>query len=204
MTEAFEYWKEAWAESADGVDLSAARVGGRATKANPDKEDATWWNQFGPIWVANYIEWRKTNPHWKIWTTPDGNRAVELGLTPTVANVQVKMVIDRVFEVGDQLVIADLKTSQRTPASALQLGFYKMGLELQFGMPIKWGTYFMARGGGISEMVDLSEYTFEKMEYLIDKFDKARKSGIFIPNTNSCEYLCGLKEYCQFYVEKEK
>lgn len=203
MTDLSNYWKEAWDESANGVDLTTARVGGRATKANPDKEDAKWWNQFGPLWVEDYIAWRKANPNWKIWTAPDGNKAVELGLNPIVADVQVKMVIDRVFEVNGELVIVDLKTSQRTPGSSLQLGFYKMGLELQFGMPVKWGTYYMARGGGLSEMVDLEEYTFDKMEYLIKNFDTARKSGIFIPNTSNCEYLCGLKEHCQFYIQKD-
>lgn len=199
-----QLWQSAWEEATDGIDLTTARVGGRATKANPDKENAKWWNTMGPVWVDNYVAWRKANPNWKIWTAPDGNKAIELGLTPVVAGVPVKMVIDRVFEVNGELVIVDLKTSQNTPNSSLQLGFYKMGLELTFGMPVKWGTYYMSRGGGMSEMVDLEHYTFDKMEYLIQQFDKARKSGIFLPNTNNCQYLCGLTEFCQFYIKKEK
>ena len=114
------------------------------------------------------------------------------------------MIIDRVFEVNGELVIVDLKTSQNTPASSLQLGFYKLGLELQFGIEIKWGTYYMSRGSNISEMVDLSEYTYDKMEYLISQFDKARKAGVFLPNTNNCQYLCGLTAHCQFSTKKDK
>ncbi len=91
-------WQEAWAKETDGIDLASARVGGRATKANPNKEDASWWNTAGPVWVDNYIHWRKQNPDWKIWTAPDGNRAIELGLIPEVAGVPVKMVIDRVLK----------------------------------------------------------------------------------------------------------
>jgi putative RecB family exonuclease len=199
-----QLWDNAWNLSKGDTDLTNARVGGRATKANPNKEDVTFWQTQGPRWVESYIAWRKTNPDWKIWTAPDGNPGIELALTPVVADVPVKMIIDRVFEVNGELVIVDLKTSQNTPTSSLQLGFYKLGLEQTFGIEVKWGTYYMSRGSNISEMVDLSEYTYDKMEYLITQFDKARKSAIFLPNTNSCQYMCGLTEYCQFSIKKDK
>ena len=204
MSTANQLWSTAWDLSKGDIDLTNARVGGRATKANPNKEDVTFWQSAGPRWVEGYIAWRKTNPDWKIWTAPDGNPGIELALTPVVNGVAVKMIIDRVFEVNGELVIVDLKTSQNTPTSSLQLGFYKLGLEQQFGREIKWGTYYMSRGNNISDMVDLSEYTYDKMEYLITQFDKARKSAIFLPNTNSCQYMCGLTEYCQFSIKKDK
>ena len=204
MTIADTLWATAWDDSKGDIDLSTARVGGRATKLNPNKEDATFWQTAGPKWVNAYIEWRKANPTWKIWTAPDGNPGIELALTPVVEGVPIKMIIDRVFEVNGELVIVDLKTSQQTPSSTLQLGFYKLGLEQTFGIQIKWGTYYMSRGSNISEMVDLSEYTHDKMEYLITQFDKARKAGVFLPNTNNCQYLCGLTAHCQFSTKKDK
>ena len=204
MSTAATLWIDAWNSSKGDVDLSTARVGGRATKANPNKEDVTFWQTKGPEWVDAYIAWRKANPTWKIWTAPDGNPGIELALTPVVNDVPIKMIIDRVFEVNGELVIVDLKTSQQTPSSSLQLGFYKLGLEQTFGIEIKWGTYYMSRGSNISEMVDLSQYTYEKMEYLIAQFDKSRKAGIFLPNTNNCQYLCGLTQYCQFSTKKDK
>lgn len=204
MSTVQQLWDEAWKLSKGDTDLTNARVGGRVTKANPNKEDVNFWQTQGPRWVDGYIAWRKTNPDWKIWTAPDGNPGIELGLTPVVNDVAVKMIIDRVFEVNGELVIVDLKTSQSTPTSSLQLGFYKLGLEETFGVEVKWGTYYMSRGNNVSEMVDLSEYTYDKMEYLITQFDKARKSAIFLPNTNSCQYMCGLTEHCQFYTKKDK
>ena len=197
-------WQSAWDECKGDLDLTNARVGGRATKANPNKEDQTFWQTAGPRWVEGYIAWRQANPDWKIWKAPDGNAGIELALTPVVAGVPVKMIIDRVFEVNGQLVICDLKTSQQTPSSSLQLGFYKLGLEQTFGIEVKWGNYYMARGNATSEMVDLSEYTYDKMEYLIKQFDTARKAGVFLPNTNNCQYMCGLTEYCQFSTKKDK
>ena len=197
-------WDKAWAKESEGIDLTNARIGGRSTKANPNKEDINFWQSSGPMWVEQYIAWRKANTNWKIWTTPDGRPAIELELIPVVAGVPIKMVIDRVFEVNGQLVIVDLKTSQNTPSSTLQLGFYKLGLEQTFGIEIKWGNYYMSRGSNTVEMVDLSEYTYDKMEFLVKGFDKARKAGIFLPNTNACQYMCGLTQHCQFSTKKEK
>ena len=155
----------------------------------------------GPQWVDNYIAWRKNNPTWKIWRTPQGAKAIELELNPVIAGVPVKMVIDRVFEVNGQLVIVDLKTSARRPTSDLQLGFYKVGIETMLGVEVSLGNYWMSRESGTGEMIDLSRYTYDTLEYLVSGFDKARQAGIFLPNLSSCSY-CGLTEHCQFTKEK--
>lgn len=206
MSKVQQLWDEAWIATKGDIDLTNARVGGRATKANPNKEDETFWHTAGPRWIQGYIDWRNANPNWKIWVAPDGRPGIELELMPEVASVPVKMIIDRVFYdiATGEIIIVDLKTSQQTPSSSLQLGFYKLGLEQTFGVEIKWGTYYMARGNSMSEMVDLSEYTFDKMEYLIKQFDTSRRAGIFLPNTNNCQYLCGLTEHCQFSAKKDK
>ena len=198
-----ELWNEAWAEEAEGIDLTNARTGGRATKEYPNKEDATFWNNTGPKWVESYITWRKNNTDWKIWKTPQDVPAIELGIVPEFAGVPVKMVIDRVFDYHGNLVVVDLKTSQQTPSSTLQLGFYKVGLGKVLGAEIKYGAYWMARQSGTTELIDLTQYDEEKLEYLASGFDKARKSGIFLPNTNNCN-RCGLTDHCQFTSKKEK
>jgi hypothetical protein len=198
-----QLWDSAWTKLTDGVDLSEARVGGRATKLNPNKEDATFWQHTGPEWVAGYIAWRQNNPDWKIWTTPQGAPAIELGIVPTFAGVPVKMVIDRVFEVNGELVVVDLKTSQQTPSSSLQLGFYKAGIEQVLGVEVKWGNYWMARQSGTGGMIDLTHYTDDVIEYFVTGFDKARKEGIFLPNLNNCN-RCGLTEFCQFTTKGKK
>lgn len=195
-----ELWAKAWAKETKDLDLNTARVAGRATKANPNKEDATWWNEQGPLWVEQYIQWRKANKNWKLWTTPQGAKAIELELNPTIADVPVKMVIDRVFEVDGELVIVDLKTSSRRPVSDLQLGFYKVGLEKMLGVTVNQGNYWMSRDAGTGEMIDLSRYTLDMLEYLVSGFDKARQAGIFLPNLSSCSY-CGLTEHCTFTKE---
>ena len=192
-----QYWHDAWIKEIDGFDFTKARTAGRATKANPNKEDGTWWYEQGSKWVDDYITWRKNNPSWKIWTTPQGAKAIELELNPIIAGVPVKMFIDRIFEVDGKLVIVDLKTSRTRPQSDLQLGFYKVGVEQMLGVEVNLGNYWMSRESGTGEMIDLSRYTLDTLEYFVDGFDKARKAGIFLPNLQSCNF-CGLTEHCQF------
>jgi hypothetical protein len=196
LIEATKLFNAEWASLTKDVDLSRARVGGRATKENPNKEDADFWARKGPEWVKGYIEWRQNNPDWKIWKNGDVP-AIELGLTPEFAGVPVKMVIDRVFEVNGELVVVDLKTSQNTPSSSLQLGFYRAGLKQVLGINVKWGAYWMARQSGTGSLIDLSHYSDDMIDYLVSGFDKARKSGIFLPNLNNCN-RCGLTDFCQF------
>ena len=195
-------WDKAWLLETKDLNLETARRAGRSTIANPNKEDGNWWNTQGSVWVDNYILWRKNNPNWKIWTTPQGARAIELQLNPVIAGVTIKMVIDRIFEVDGKLVIVDLKTSAKRPTSDLQLGFYKVGLEQTLGIEINTGNYWMSRESGTGDMIDLSRYTLDTLEYFAEGFDKARKAGIFLPNLSSCNF-CGLTEHCQFKA-KEK
>lgn len=196
-------WEQAWKKETEGLDFTTARVAGRATKLNPNKEDATWWYEQGSVWTDNYILWRKNNPSWKIWTTPQGAKAIELELNPIIAGVPVKMFIDRIFEVDGKLVIVDLKTSRARPQSDLQLGFYKVGVEMMLGVEVNLGNYWMSRESGTGEMIDLSRYTQDTLEYFVDGFDKARKAGIFLPNLQSCSF-CGIKEHCQFTKKDKK
>ena len=198
-----ELWTKAWNETAKDKDLTNARVGGRSTKAFPNREDVDFWQQRGPEWVDSYIQWRKNNSNWKIWVTPQGAPAIELAINPTFAGIPVKMVIDRVFEVDGELVVVDLKTSQQAPLSQLQLGFYRLGLKQVLGVDVKYGTYWMARHGGTESLVDLTSYTDDKLEYLLSNFDKARKAQIFLPNTNNCN-RCGLTEHCVFTSKNRK
>lgn len=203
MSSATQLWIQAWSECLGDKDLTGARVAGRATKANPNKEDVHQWHIQGPQWVHEYTQWRKANPDWKIWVTPNNQPAIELSINVKIAGVSVLVIIDRVFEVNGELVVVDLKTSSRDPESALQLGMGKLVLEEQFHMPVNWGTYYMSRKAGTLEMIDLSWYSVEKMEYLIETFDKARKTGLFLPNAGSCG-LCGFTDICEFTSKKKK
>lgn len=200
--DAFEIQKARQIE-ATGLETASWRSGGRATKANPDKENDVWWIDSGREMLDKWVAWRTGSHGWKLWEH-DGIPAIELGLNPVLGGVTVQMHIDRVMVTPDgELVILDLKTGQRTPSSDLQLAFYAVGLEKMLGIRPKYGTYWMARDGNTSPLVELDFYKTEIIEEMVADFDKARKAHLFIPNLNHCK-MCDLTDKCKWYNKREK
>lgn len=199
-----DYFTEAFAEhvaltlDAAGQDTPEGwRAGGRATKAFPNKEDGDWWLANGPGMVDNWKRWREGSG-WSIFEI-DGRPAIELGLDFEVGGeFAIKMFIDRLMvnEHGE-LVVVDLKSGSSTPKSALQLALYAYGCEKILGIRPKWGTFWKARDGGTTPLMDLDTLPSEKVEYIVSGFDKLRKSGIFIPNLDECGW-CGFKDICEW------
>jgi RecB family exonuclease len=108
------------------------------------------------------------------------------------------MFIDRVMVTPDgELVVLDLKTGARTPSSDLQLAVYAAGIERKYGVRPTYGAYWMAREGITSQLSPLAYLPADRIEALVENFDKARKAGIFLPNTTNCFY-CGVAQYCEW------
>lgn len=175
------------------------RAGGKVSRANPHKEDELWWLANGPQMVQRWISWRESSD-WQVWRTPDGKPAIELALTPVWAGKPVKMFIDRVFELPTGcLVVTDLKSGARSPASDLQLAWYAAGVNSVYGIPISYGAYWDARKGEMSPIYSLKRITLPLIEYWLSKFIEARNGGIFLPHlTNLCR-ACGVNRYCAAY-----
>lgn len=192
-------WQTAWAQETEGADPSQWRVTKSSqTKGNPDGEDYKWWFENGSQMLESWIAWRKA-VGWEIWRAPDGRPAIELDFNIQIAGVPTKMSIDRVFVRPDgDLVILDLKTGKRTPNSDLQLAVYAAGIDLVYGVRPKWGAYWMARKAGTENITDLDTYPTHQVEKLIAGFDKARKSGVFLPNHGHC-HMCSAREFCEWY-----
>lgn len=201
-------WLKAWEDQKTrqkaSTDLSEGlwRAGGRATKANPDKENGNWWVEAGYEMLTRWSTWRTGSHGWKLWSDPNGIPAIEIGLRPELGGVTVQMHIDRVFITPEgELVILDLKTGQRTPSSDLQLAFYAAGMEKTFGIRPRYGTYWMAREGTTSPLVDLSFLSMEKIEGMVADFEKARQAHLFLPNLNNCK-MCDLTDKCQWFKKE--
>lgn len=190
----------AWAEFDSGVDPSEFRAGGRASKQYPSKEDSVWWLDNGPGMVEAWVNWRQGSG-WQI-AEFDGRPAIELGFKFAVGDSQVQMFLDRLMvnEHGE-LVVVDLKSGSSSPKSPLQLAMYAYGCEKMLGVRPKWGTFWKAREGGTTPLVDLDKYPAERIEYIVSGFDKLRKSGIFLPNLDECGW-CGFNQICEWSTVK--
>ena len=208
MTKILEHWNQWWnatAHERDEYNLTDTSNWRMAAMKTRNPEDGDWWYTNGYKFLENWIQWREENSHMSIAMLDDGTPAIELELAPVVNGVMVKMAVDRVFydSHNKEYVIVDLKTGKTTPQSSLQLGFYAYGIRKQFGLNITKGYYWMARKGELSPSHDLADMTDDKVETLVDMFDRARKSGIFLPNFDHCN-MCGYSASCQWYIPKEK
>lgn len=170
---------------------------GRATKANPDKEDGKWWRENGLEFSKSYMDWRESIP-WVIWETPQGVPAIELDLRCKFGDVPVRVIIDRVFVTPDgELVVVDLKTGANMPKDqGLQLGFYASAIEIIFGHRPAWCAYWNARKGGLTEPVYPDQWTADTIGAELAKFVKLRDMGIFIPNPSMNCGNCGVRRAC--------
>jgi hypothetical protein len=200
-----KYWSDAWENTLEDV---RQRVGDEAMQqqfrtANKRKpEDKAWWYTNGLEMLKKYQSWRQESD-WKIWTAPDGQPAIELNMMVNFGTVPVKMALDRIMQLPDgELVVLDLKTGSRTPSTTLQLGFYSVGIELTYGVKPKYGSYWMARKGEPTPVVDLSWYTSDRLIRLAEMFNRARYEGLFVPNISNCS-LCGYTAHCEWYKKEE-
>lgn len=199
-----ELWLEAWERLTSRQienskqDPSQWRAGGRVTKDFPNKEDGDWWSRHGAGMVQSWIDWREQPHGLQLWVTPEGIPAIELSLNVDFDGVPVKMALDRVMvsQSGD-LIVVDLKTGATTPSSDFQLGMYAVGMERTFGIRPKYGTYWAARKGATTELIDLDKWTYERAGGIVKMFDKARREGIFVPNFDHCK-MCNFTNVCKY------
>ena len=166
-------------------------------------QDEAWWMANGPGMVQTYIDWREQT-RWQILDIPgsDGQPdliGVELPVDVELGGMPLKGYIDRVFATAaGEVVILDIKTGARKPDSALQLGFYRAGLELQYGITADLGGYFMNRKKAGEQLIveGLQQYTTAYVSRFVAGFKSARESGVFLPHVTSFCKSCGVAAQC--------
>lgn len=160
------------------------------------------WRAMGLDFVAGYIDWRERSP-WGIWTTPEGEPAIELDVSGRLpgCDVEIKAFIDRVFwdPVLKRHHIVDLKTSKKPPKTPDQFGTYAALIEAKYGVKVTSGVPFMNRKAALGTPFDLTEYT---PEFVGEIFGKAwsdikgyMANGNFPADTSDC-FLCDVKASC--------
>lgn len=160
------------------------------------------WRANGLQFVQAWIDWRERSP-WEIWTTPDGQPAIELDISGKLPGcpVEIKAYLDRVFwdPVFKKHHIVDLKTGKKPPKSADQFGTYGALLKAKYGIDVDSGVPFMNRRGSLGKPFDLTEYT---PEYTGEIFGEAweqvqeyARTGQWPANTSEC-FICDVSASC--------
>jgi hypothetical protein len=180
-------------------------VSGRKSKEWPEKENPFWWQAKGPGFVKSWEVWRD-NSGLDIWTTPDGEPAIELEVRAERGDVSILCFIDRVFvDPNGVLYIVDLKSGSQTPAWPQQLAFNNLGLFATTGYRAQYGGFWSARNGGIKGNVeagdgfaDLRIYDDEWLWEQARMAKAIRDQQLFVAQpTNLCRSACGVAPYCK-------
>ncbi|WP_413114789.1 PD-(D/E)XK nuclease family protein [Streptomyces sp. CY1] len=158
------------------------------------------WNQLGPQFIRSYIDWRQRSP-WQIWTTPDGQPAIELDVSGYLPGcpVEIKAYTDRLFwdPVFEHLEVVDLKTGKRPPKTADQFGTYAALIEAKYGVTVHSGIPFMNRKGTVGRPFDLEEYTPEAVGQLYGEAWKQIERGEFPADGYDSEcFICDVSDAC--------
>jgi putative RecB family exonuclease len=194
--------REAWKRFGIDQEVGHWRVAGRK-KARPFGEDLVFWKQYGFDLFAKYTEWRAKNPHMEIVDLGTDGPGIEVDLNEQLdfSLLPFKGFVDRVFFDSDigELVVVDLKTGTRKPASHVQLGFYRAGLVARYGLDLRFGSYYMARTAELTPYMDLTIWTPDLVGRLLEQFRKAVNEGIFIPHINPLCPTCEVRRGC--YVQ---
>lgn len=173
---------------------------GRASKANPNKEDPAWWAENGPRFVDLWASWRDASGlQFAEFPDQDGvlYPAIELETWAENGDLMVKSIIDRVMTDGTDLYIVDLKTGSMTPPWPLQLALNNLGLMQTVGEKARWAGFWSARKGGVEKWHDLSIYPDEWLWDQVAKAKAIRDQQLFLANPNNlCVNACGVKQFC--------
>jgi RecB family exonuclease len=133
---------------------------------------------------------------WRIWTTPTGVPAVELGVNAVLGGKMFKGYIDAIMvDPDDDIVVIDWKTG-REPVAPMQLGFYACAIEKTIGVRPSHGSHYLARNGDLGHVYDLSIYTENVVGGWLRKAAAIEARGDFIPHPSTLCSACSVREFC--------
>lgn len=153
------------------------------------REDMSWWYGEGIWMLERWVKFR--NNGWNIYED-----FVEKEYQIEIDNTVVKMAIDRVMtDFEGNRVLLDIKTGASSQRHPLQLAVYAWALEKQ-GVTVDKAGFWDARTGHVS-LWNLSNLYPDRIEDMLNSFDKARKEAIFLPNLSNCG-RCGVTSACKY------
>jgi putative RecB family exonuclease len=179
-------WNKVWFEQ---VKEDEEINGDMSTWQYAKREDMSWWYGEG-IWMLDrWIAFRQNG--WNVYED-----FVEKEYEIQIEDATVKMAIDRVMtDFEGNRVLLDIKTGASSQRHPLQLAVYAWALEKQ-GITVDKAGFWDARTGHIS-LWNLSNLHSERIEDMLNTFDKARKETIFLPNLSNCG-RCGVTSFCKY------
>jgi len=163
------------------------------------------WAKNGPLFVGNYITWRRTTDY-VVWrddedTGDDPAIGIETDLSCVLPGCarEVKAYADRIFWTPalQQIHIIDLKTGTRGPRTPLQFGTYAACLKHKYGIDAATGAAFMNREGALGKPFSLAKYDPRYVGLLYGNLHRAVDAKVFPAHyTGGCSKMCDVSDAC--------
>lgn len=173
------------------------RASGRASKDWPNKEDERWWRANGPVFVGNWMNFRRQTSL-ELYRMDDGSEAIELEAEVEFGGLPCKVIIDRLFVGRHGLSLVDIKSGSTLPKDDLQLAIYSHALRTTYGYEVRWGSYFDARKAMLTPSYDLSveKWPKDRIDFIFKSVRSMQEQGLFLANPSNMCSACTVKDYC--------
>jgi hypothetical protein len=184
-------------EEQNGSSRDSWTIYGQATKKYPDKENEDFWRDKGKTYCQNWQAWREANPGYTEWISPDGEVGIEWAFLLEFGGIPMKGYVDRIFTLGNELFVMDIKSGRTMPETILQLELYASAVDLRYGVRPTIGGFWDARKGTLIHAESLGKTigTMDVIE-LVDGFITTAETGVFLPRPGrQCTY-CTFRFNC--------
>lgn len=216
--EAAEYWERSDRKASRDEVLEVYRQSYRTHTARlvEDTPNFNHWNtgwslpgwddvvrraKIGEEQTGRYLDYYEKHSDERIWTAPDGTKAIELEFHMQLDQVKVMGYIDQVIEFFNRvplhLRLRDIKTGKK-PGGTLQLKVYDLAIEDCFDTEIGEGDYWMGGPGKPTKQpYDLTLMSRGQVVDLFGRLDQGIKQEDFepSPDPDKCR-MCGVRSAC--------
>ena len=148
--------------------------------------------------LKDLVEYSLNSPD-KIWTTPDGDKAIELPFEVELGGVTVKGFIDQVVERKDgSIIVRDIKTGSK-PGDTFQLATYAEAIRILYDVTPVGGDYFMGKTGRPGRLKKITEQDRAEVHERFRWLEEQIQAEEFPPNPskNTCA-MCAVKLACDY------
>lgn len=175
--------------------------------------DFTWWFGSGPYdgeqdierrfkigleQLEKLVQYSLDDPDTKIWSTPDGDQAIELEFHVKLGDQNVKGFIDQIVETPKGLVCRDIKTGAK-PGDIFQLTVYAEAMKILYDVDVVGGDYFMGKTGKPTKLIPIRPSDRADVHEQFDWLAGEIVQGNFEPKpeVSKCR-MCSVKDSCEY------
>lgn len=162
----------------------------------PEQDIERRWD-VGQQQLKALVGYSLAHPEVRVWTTPDGEKAVELEFFVEMGGVMVKGFIDQIVETPDGLIVRDIKTGAK-PGDAFQLAVYSEAMRIKYGVEINRGDYFMGKTGKPTRHIPITAEDRADVHLAFAELEENLNAGKFPPNPGSICRMCDVATSCEF------